>query len=516
MTTGETLAPLVLTVILGLVFSKISGSLYTGFSAAIFFVLWFRWNQQRSSNGKSKIKAFRFVNHRFKLKLLQTVFFNWRYRKVYPKFSKYAHAIIVGQSGSGKSESVKLAVHVELAEGGQGSIVLVDGHGDLASEISRFKHFQRNPEKLVYVSGKYLDSGYSVSLNPLEHNFHNLPPHKRYRRLSVKVQELTTAFEALFRDSFTHHQKSLLKHAFWLLLEQPNPCLLDLMELATPSNRSKFLEMAGSHSLPNVREWFENVYPDPKLDVTLYSVLGRLNDVFDSFAVRQFLGAKSSSIDFSKMLNSNKVIVFDLSQSVYGKDGVRIIGAMILSMIGDFSLRRAECSFRLPVTVIADECSLYATSSIAKYLDESRKYGVFFHLLTQRLGQFQGDGLKRLRDAALSSAVRVIGHSTKKDLKQFADEMGVDAKEVKPLLTAGTFLLQTGQRKPIVYRAPSMLVVDSNSPVSDHPYYMHDDIWKDIEREQIARYYQPISQVTLSATTPVSSQSLPSLTPPML
>lgn len=120
---------------------------------------------------------------------------------------------------------------------------------------------------------------------------------------------------------------------------------------------------------------------------------GRLSDVLDKQSVRKLLGQKHSSFDLISLLEAGKVVLIDLSQAVFGTEGTRIIGSLLLAEVGAHALRRATSSHCPDIFIYMDEAPLFVTSSLAKLLSETRKYKVYFTLAAQyrhRLGTAQG------------------------------------------------------------------------------------------------------------------------------
>ena len=73
-----------------------------------------------------------------------------------PERDRQRHTYVLGKSGSGKSELLKLLVYGYLRKPGSATVVVIDPHGDLAEEIARFKE-HRKSDRLIYID-PYLGS----------------------------------------------------------------------------------------------------------------------------------------------------------------------------------------------------------------------------------------------------------------------------------------------------------------------------------------------------------------------
>ena len=85
-----------------------------------------------------------------------------------PERDRQRHTYVLGKSGSGKSELLKLLVYGYLRKPGSATVVVIDPHGDLAEEIARFKE-HRKSDRLIYID-PYLDGigGRMPTINPFE------------------------------------------------------------------------------------------------------------------------------------------------------------------------------------------------------------------------------------------------------------------------------------------------------------------------------------------------------------
>lgn len=76
------------------------------------------------------------------------------------------HSYITGQSGSGKSELLKLIVHEYVTRPEYCAVVVLDPHGDLAEEIARWRVFSGR-DQLLYVD-PYLKYHHAPTINPFQ------------------------------------------------------------------------------------------------------------------------------------------------------------------------------------------------------------------------------------------------------------------------------------------------------------------------------------------------------------
>jgi len=92
-------------------------------------------------------------------------------------------------------------------------------------------------------------------------------------------------------------------------------------------------------------------------------------------------------------LNSEKILVCNLSKGIIGEEVSRILGSLIVTTIQTSCMRRANISEqqRKPYMVFIDECHSFITNSFATMLSEIRKFKVGLFLSHQYLEQMPDD-----------------------------------------------------------------------------------------------------------------------------
>ena len=90
-------------------------------------------------------------DHRHWLKPVQKWLFKRRFRRAFAFKVRKLHTLCIGQSGSGKSELIKLFILFDLYF--RSALFLLEPHGDLSGECSRLALFRKPKyaDKLVYL-----------------------------------------------------------------------------------------------------------------------------------------------------------------------------------------------------------------------------------------------------------------------------------------------------------------------------------------------------------------------------
>src|SRR5512132_1412618 len=122
-------------------------------------------------------------------------FFFARLAMLMPERDRQRHTYVLGKSGSGKSELLKLLVYGYLRKPGSATVVVIDPHGDLAEEIARFKEHRKN-DRLIYID-PYLDGigGRMPTINPFE--LRDTGP----QAIDIAAQSMLEAFKQILRNT---------------------------------------------------------------------------------------------------------------------------------------------------------------------------------------------------------------------------------------------------------------------------------------------------------------------------
>ena len=451
--------------IAGGLFAIVVKSIWMGLALGTFVVVWIR-KKVSEEKGDGRLPH---ISHRNFIKALQAWRFSKRHDRLMPYPTRHRHTL----------------ARITAALTHFGGILVIDAHGDMVRELARLRHWEKEHDRMVYLTSSTMSSGSFPSFNPFE-VLGRIDPQSR----SLRVSELTTAFEALFRSELTHHMKLMLKRVSALLLSSPGHNILDMLRIIEPGGESIALKLCAQQNDDDLKRYFQEVFVDRKTIVPRHAVGARLADVLENHAVQRMLGQKRSSFDLEGLLNRGKTVLFDLSQATFGVEGAKIIGALLLAEVGAMALRRATSQNRKDIWVYCDESPLYVTSTLGKLLAETRKFRVYLTIACQHLSQFSGAGLERLKDSVLNNtAVKIIGSSAQKDLIALSKEASFDPSIIRHHLRPGSFVLSAGSRPTILYTAPNHLILPPKHKVTGNKFHLSEGEFETILEDQIACFY---------------------------
>lgn len=436
-------------------------------------------------------------------------FFLRRLPALIPEEDRKRHTYICAQTGSGKSELLKILVYSYLRKPDYCSIVVIEPHGDLCEEIARFRENARPPirpdyfneaqrekinnspagqifnfvssldlgdfnNRLVYIDPTLYDD-FTPSINPFQLN------DKSEKSIDVTSQQLKDVFEELLRgSSLSLQMETILIPCISVLLRMENATIKDL-QIFMDDERNAQLVRIGTQS-PNEahREFFKNAFFAKSYSPTKQSIYTKIQSLLNSPGFASFI-AKPSTIDLEAELEAKKLILFNLNKGKMGKDSSEAVGRFIVATIQGIILRRAniEKSARVPAHLFIDECQNYVSPKIEEFLTELRKFGLHLTLANQFIGQNMDTQFK---NALLSStSIKIMGMNNVGSLSVLAKETGADVEELQQL-KVGEFFMKCGGRAPLKIYVPEFLMGNKNS--------MNPHLWNQTKALQKARYYQ--------------------------
>jgi DNA helicase HerA-like ATPase len=369
------------------------------------------------------------------------------------------HAYIVGGSGSGKSELIKLLVHSIIhTKSAQkfGSIVL-DPHGDLVTEIARFKECENNERVIFFDPSK---SQYEM---PCIDIFYL--PDEEEKTVDIIAGNIADAFEEIISDaSISAQMRTLLIPCVSVLLRRGNSTISDLQRFMIEDENRDLIELGRNSPNAGHAQFFRTKFETKTYEATKSSIYTRLQQLLNSTQFRRLVNPKAT-INLEDELNNGKIVLVNLSKSEIGEDVSSAFGRLIISQIKNIGFRRQQQpkAKRTPTFVFVDECQNYIGESIEVTLTELRKFGIHMILANQVLGQGMSTQLEKIILA--NTAVKFSGSNAEHTLQKMAKEMRADVEELRGL-TVGRFCAKVNIPQkatfPFVFKAPSHLVGNSH------------------------------------------------------
>lgn len=364
------------------------------------------------------------------------------------------HAYIVGGSGSGKSELMKLLVHhlIRAQDARDYSGVVIDPHGDLAEEIARLK--AATPNRVVYFNPEHSDFE-----TPAIDIFS--PPDDSIETIDSMAGNIADAFAEIVGDAgLSTQMRALLVPCIATLLRRPNSSLTDLQRFMVNDHNADLVALGQKSPNSAHASFFRTGFAEKTYEISKRSLYTRLQTLLNSTIFRRMVNP-AANFDVVAALEQGKILVFSTAKKRLGNDVSQAFGRLLIAQIKNLGFRRQNQpkSKRRPTFVFVDECQNFVGESIETTLNELRKYGIHMILANQVIGQNMSSQLTNI--LLSNTAVKVTGHNGDKSLSIMAREMGADLSEMKAL-TTGRFVAKVNTpgrvTQAFTFQAPNYLV----------------------------------------------------------
>ena len=420
-------------------------------------------------------------------KFAENFFFTPKTLRISEK-SRQSHTFITGGTGAGKSETIKTLIRHYLTKNTKPAIVVLDPHGDLALDVARFKENAEN-DRLVYVRpGHFKDR--HISFNPFD-----ITKTDEVSLNRAQVQFLG-ALEQIIGETLTRPQRALLTPCIGVLLHKPNSTLTELIRFMD-DKRSQDLVQYGQRHLPNAqdRDFFEHQFYARNFESTKEALRYRFSEIVRDPTVREFL-CNDSTFDLPECLEAGKVIIFHFNPDYHTQDAIRATGQLINAFVTNYAMSRPKAK-RRPIHLFADECQYFVSSKIEEILGETRKFGLYLTLATQRTEQVG----TALLDAIFGNVgCYLIGKNKNKTAKKMAEEHPLTADDIRNLKKLEFYQIET-ERLPI----------KTKIGIVGNKFALPNADWKQLKLVQAEQYYahNEVKSAADGSTQAQSHQRMP-------
>jgi hypothetical protein len=331
------------------------------------------------------------------------------------------HIAIIGATGVGKSVLLRQMILQDIADGI--TPILIDPHGDLFEDVLKaLSEDARATAVLADVSGRHgrfgmdlLDPG---DRSPKEHGDFLAD------QLSVLFQNvLYTDTKEAFGPIWANYNKNCVA---LLTTSDPyadetqdnpsapprKPTLIDFQRVfSDPAFRRRCLATCTD---PQVIDFWRGIASKAGGDAALENlapyIVSKFSDV-TSGACGEILSGAHPSIDIQTCIDTGRPLLVNLAKGTVGEKGARLIGALItIQLVATLLARCARPRGQRPrVRIYMDEWQVFATTSLAQLLAESRKAAAEVVLATQDLTSFGGSGYHpEIANAVLSNVGNLL------------------------------------------------------------------------------------------------------------
>jgi hypothetical protein len=328
-----------------------------------------------------------------------TVLGETNFRNVYRKFGiklddRRRHCYIIGKSGTGKSTLIENMAIDDVVEGR--GVVIVDPHGELADKVLTCIPDDRVNDVIVFDPA---DRSFPIALNLLDKVDDDFK--------GMVASGFVGIFKKIFGDSWGPRLEHILRNTVLALLDYPESTMLDIPRMLT---EKRFREKVVSVVIdPVIRDFWTNEFAqyDSKFRTEAVSpILNKVGQFLSTATIRNIVGQPHSRIDIREIMDSEKILIINLSRGKIGEDNSALLGAMMITKIQLSAMSRADVTVdqRPDSYLYVDEFQNFATESFSVILSEARKYNLNLTIANQYITQMP----EIVRDAVFGNAGTII------------------------------------------------------------------------------------------------------------
>lgn len=307
------------------------------------------------------------------------------------------HFYIIGQTGTGKTTLMKNMIVQDIREGA--GVCMIDPHGTDIEDVLGAVPPEREGD-IIYFDPSRLDR--VVGLNMLEYD-QSKPEQKTF-----VVNELFSIFQKLYGanpESMGPMFEQYFRNATLLVMEDPasGNTLMDISRvMADARYRRQKLQNASN---PVVVQFWKEIATKAGGEASLENIVPYIVSKFDVFTandyMRPIIGQQQSAFNFRDVMDTNKILLVNLSKGRLGEINANLIGMIIVGKILMAALSRVDDATKSypPFYLHMDEFQNVSTPSISAILSESRKYKLGLTMAHQFIAQLD----ENIKDAVFGN-----------------------------------------------------------------------------------------------------------------
>jgi hypothetical protein len=315
------------------------------------------------------------------------------------------HVYMLGQTGSGKSTILYHMAKADMASG-QG-LAVIDPHGDLIEDLLSAVPERRIADTILFDPS---DISYPIGLNLLELDSSLTDPDEILQDKELVCESVISIFRRLFGNEKTdaHRIEYVLRNTIHTAFTVPEATIFTVYELLNnPKYQKKITAKLIDPHLKNFWNFEFGKAGDYQQVKMVSGVTAKIGRFLFSPSIHRMFEQPHSTIDFTSIIDEQKILLCNLSEGKLGEDNSHLLGIAVIAKLHLALLRRAkqDMTARLPFYLFVDEFQHYASDSFTGLLSGGRKFGLRVTLAQQSTAQLED---KRTIEVILANTGTVI------------------------------------------------------------------------------------------------------------
>jgi hypothetical protein len=339
---------------------------------------------------------------------------------------KRRHVYTIGQTGTGKS-TLLTNLMLQDAYAGKG-FCFIDPNGDEAEKFLGRIPANRAEDVIYFNPG---DTEFPLGFNIMEFD----PNHPEQRDFLVQeaISMLYKLYDPQHQGIIGPRYEHWFRNAALTVMADPEGgTFIEIPKVFTDDEylKKKFKYLTD----PTVQDFWTGEMAQTDAH-SKSEMLGWFVSKFGAFAnnamLRNIIGQKQSAFNFRQIMDTNKILVCNLSKGLLGELNAKLLGMIFVIKLQMAAMSRADTpeEDRIDFALYVDEFQNIATDSFATILSEARKYHFNLIVANQYIEQID----EQIRDAVFGNVgsmviYRVGNEDSEYIAKQFAPQF--DASDI--------------------------------------------------------------------------------------
>jgi len=309
------------------------------------------------------------------------------------------HMYMIGKTGTGKS-SLFLNMIIQDIYNGNG-VGVIDPHGELVRDLLEYIPDNRIQD-VVLVDPSDFERPVGINIMQLEEG----------ESIDRAAAEIVNSFKSIFAESWGPRLEYILRNTVKAIMSVEGTTILGIKRVLEDDDYRKFIVTQLKD--PVLKKFFEKEFAEfksnNKLKTESISPIQNKIGPFETIQIiRNILCQRNSTVNFTDIMNSKKIFLFNLSKGMLGEDVKNLFGSLIVSKIQSTVLKRALIPYeeRSPFYMYIDEFQNFTTDTFQSILSESRKYGLGLYLTHQFIEQLS----ENMRAAVIGNVGTIVTYS---------------------------------------------------------------------------------------------------------
>jgi hypothetical protein len=307
------------------------------------------------------------------------------------------HVYVIGKTGMGKSTFLENLAAQDIQSGN--GMCFIDPHGKTAELLLEYIPKERIQDVLYFAP---FDMEHPISFNIMED--------VGYDKRHLVVSGLMNAFKKIWKDAWSARMEYILSNTLFALLEYPDATLLSVNRMLSDKVfRKKVVENVKDTAVKSF--WVDEFanYTERMAAEAVPAIQNKVGQFTQNPLIRNIIGQPKSSFDLREMMDTQKIIIINLSKGLMGNENAQLLGSLLVTKIYLAAMSRADAGPHeiklLPdFSLFVDEFQSFANESFADILSEARKYKLNLHIAHQYVAQMP----EEVRDAVFGNVGTMV------------------------------------------------------------------------------------------------------------